>query len=376
MKIALVCNYLYPRVEVSSIVSGITTYTVGLATSLSRRGHTVTVLSSSEAEEPTYQFRNHTVVPLQYSPGSPLVFSQRVLEFLSENPQDVVESHNWDSPLLLEQLFGGTPTVVRFASDLVSIAESGKFPLSSARQSSLSMYLMEQKMLSLADTVLVASDRFRNRAEASGFNSVRTLPLGIDSVTPGLPHSDRKQVVVWVARFDDQRKGSEYVRPILDSIPLGYEIVVLGSCSDATLKEELRRDYARASFFFSAVNSEDLREVFSSSVATIVPTKSESFGYVLLEPMACGCPVICFDQPGGDKDKWPLYRLGPHTDQSSLSNIPKALSHIAGNPDVCRDVSKFSSEFLWDNIIEGYEEAYGDAIRRGFLNLQRRSRGW
>jgi len=64
------------------------------------------------------------------------------------------------------------------------------------------------------------------------------------------------------------------------------------------------REYVAKKFRFNQlvdVSDEELAEVYSSSVATLAPQKWETFGYVPVESMACGTPVLTFNVMGASE---------------------------------------------------------------------------
>jgi len=61
------------------------------------------------------------------------------------------------------------------------------------------------------------------------------------------------------------------------------------------------REYVAKKFRFKQVvdvSDEELAEIYSSSVVTVAPQKWETFGYVPVESMACGTPVLAFNMMG------------------------------------------------------------------------------
>jgi len=61
------------------------------------------------------------------------------------------------------------------------------------------------------------------------------------------------------------------------------------------------REHVAKKFRFKQVvdvSDEELAEIYSSSVVTVAPQKWEMFGYVPVESMACGTPVLAFNMMG------------------------------------------------------------------------------
>lgn len=73
----------------------------------------------------------------------------------------------------------------------------------------------------------------------------------------------------------------------------GAEVLVFGN--------KTLREYVAKKFRFRQVvdvSDEELAEIYSSSVVTVAPQKWEMFGYVPVESMACGTPVLAFNMMG------------------------------------------------------------------------------
>ncbi|MGC9203086.1 MAG: glycosyltransferase, partial [Thermoproteota archaeon] len=68
-----------------------------------------------------------------------------------------------------------------------------------------------------------------------------------------------------------------------------FKILAMGN---AVLKEKLRREFEIYSV--SGVSDEELSKIYSQSKLTICPQKWETYGYVPVESMACGTPVLTF----------------------------------------------------------------------------------
>ncbi len=54
------------------------------------------------------------------------------------------------------------------------------------------------------------------------------------------------------------------------------------------------------------MNQQELAEVYNAADVFVFPSKTDTFGLVLLEAMACGCPVAAYPVTG------PIDVIGPH----------------------------------------------------------------
>ncbi|HWN66393.1 MAG TPA: glycosyltransferase family 4 protein [Haliangium sp.] len=113
-----------------------------------------------------------------------------------------------------------------------------------------------------------------------------------------------RKVVVFAGRLEEQ-KG---VRFLLEALPLvkargsRFHLLVYGTGS---LDEALRRQAASMGLaddvtFAGFVPKEDLVQVFHRADVGVMPSIWESFGYVALEMLACGLPVIVTPVAGLD----------------------------------------------------------------------------
>jgi glycosyltransferase involved in cell wall biosynthesis len=72
-----------------------------------------------------------------------------------------------------------------------------------------------------------------------------------------------------------------------------FKILVIGN---AILRERLRNKFEIYSV--SGISDEELSNIYSESKLTICPQKWETFGYIPVESVACGTPVLTFNCMG------------------------------------------------------------------------------
>lgn len=390
MKIALaIPSDYYQDEEDCHIPSGIAVYTRGLADALSDAAHDVHILchqrKASAVVEQSYNHGWTTVHAFSIPTNAPrLMFSEMIHDWLLANPMDVVEAHQWKHPLLVEQMVGGTATVVRHASGFMDSVAGGVPDVASyegafqdyeaTRKVKWSTHLMENEVVRRADVVLCAGQQ--SLGGASGLTErARLLPLGIPETTFVDVYPSVK-VLVSVSRFSDPRKGGEIVPHILRSIPSQYEVVVVGEINryePLVAEMESVRDIELHN---EPVSDVQLIDLYRGALAVIVPTKSESFGYNLLEPLAQGRPVICFDQADPSKRQWPLCNLGPWGSPQAIAQIPEVLKFLASQDllELKNKSRSFAQQFWWPKLIPEYETAYTQAIAHALISG--RTRGW
>jgi glycosyltransferase involved in cell wall biosynthesis len=89
-------------------------------------------------------------------------------------------------------------------------------------------------------------------------------------------------------------KGADLLPALGEQLGEGFEILCLGG---------LRRGFAGTRLppnvrLLPRVAAEHMPQVYHGADAALVPTRYEAFGYVALEAMACGLPVLGFASTG------------------------------------------------------------------------------
>lgn len=370
------------------IPSGMSVYTSGLAHQLYRtqdcRVSVLVPVSEGQGHLahgcPEWMNVTSFVVGRHQSPvQSWLEFGTIVHDWCVQHRPSVIESHHHAAPLFVEQFLGGTPTVIRYASDRYDSALAGG--VEGFRQLDRSrlwdQHLLEVLTVKNADLVTCAGSRQMAKAEALGARSMLELPLGVeDTETPPVEVSDeaKKAVLLLVTRFSDPRKGAEYVGPILQAIPPDFHVHVVGEL-DVDKREAMKTAHpGLRTWHFDPISKSDLDRLRSETCATIVPSKSESFGLALLEPMLAGRPTICFTQMDASKREWPLFNLG-RCSIESCAQVAQAVKTAADPREAMfKSMRKFAEGFLWENLIERYLLAYERAAAAALAGG--RTRGW
>lgn len=128
------------------------------------------------------------------------------------------------------------------------------------------------------------ADELRNR----GFNNVVLWPRGVDAklfqprtIDLGLP----RPVFLSVGRLAVEKN----LEAFLDLDLPGTKVVV----GDGPARAELERAYPNA-VFLGAMHGERLAEAYAAADVFVFPSRTDTFGLVLLEALASGVPVAAF----------------------------------------------------------------------------------
>ena len=129
--------------------------------------------------------------------------------------------------------------------------------------------------------------------EQHGFHNVALWSRGVDLETfkPG-PRDrlqTRKPIFVYVGRVAVEKNVESFL-----------ELELSGSkwvCGDGPAAAQLRARYPDVNWL-GVLNPQELAQVYNSADVFVFPSRTDTFGLVLLEAMACGCPVAAYPVTG------------------------------------------------------------------------------
>lgn len=147
---------------------------------------------------------------------------------------------------------------------------------------------------SAAAAVLAATDSLRAELVERGFERVTVWPRGVDldRFRPGGPDAFAglpRPVFAYVGRLAPEKDVGAFL-----ALDLPGSKVVVG---DGPERGQLERRHPDARFL-GHQSGEALVASFASADAVVFPSRTDTFGLVLLEALACGSPVAAFPVQG------------------------------------------------------------------------------
>lgn len=137
--------------------------------------------------------------------------------------------------------------------------------------------------------VLVPSEGTKQHLEERGFNNVKVWGRGVDyNLFKPIERNKTQPYIVCVSRVS-QEKGLD------DFCKLKYPRKVL--VGDGPYLDTLQKKYKDVEFV-GKKQGRELADIVGAASAFVFPSKSDTFGIVILESLACGVPVAAYDQPG------------------------------------------------------------------------------
>jgi glycosyltransferase involved in cell wall biosynthesis len=140
-----------------------------------------------------------------------------------------------------------------------------------------------------ADAVMTATPSLVRELDGRAFRNVVLWPLGVDTELfrprPAADLGFPRPVFLTVGRLAVEKNLEAFL-----SLDLPGTKVVVG---DGPLRSELARRFP-AAVFLGAREGEDLAAIYASADVFAFPSRTDTFGLVLLEALASGVPVAAF----------------------------------------------------------------------------------
>jgi glycosyltransferase involved in cell wall biosynthesis len=154
-------------------------------------------------------------------------------------------------------------------------------------------YRMMRRFHAASSTVMVATPSMESELRRRGFRHIRRWSRGVDT---GLFRPRDKNFVdlprpiyLSVGRIAVEKNVEDFLKLQLP----GSKLVV----GDGPLLPELKRRYPDA-HFVGAKEGEELAAHYAAADVFVFPSRTDTFGLVLLEALASGLPVAAYPVPG------------------------------------------------------------------------------
>ena len=194
--------------------------------------------------------------------------------------------------------------------------------------------------------VMVATPALANELRARGFRNIVLWPRGVDTrlfhpraIDLGVP----RPVFLCVGRVAVEKNLEAFLE--LD-LP-GTKVIV----GDGPARAGLMRKYPQANFL-GARQGEELAKTYAAADVFVFPSKTDTFGLVLLEALACGVPVAAFPVTG------PRDVLGSASVGALNDDLRQACLAALRIPR--QECAKFAAGHSWDTSARAFIENMAD----------------
>ncbi|MDP2699640.1 glycosyltransferase family 1 protein [Thalassospira sp.] len=277
MRILIVTDAWLPQ------VNGVVRTLETILTELSEQGHDVRVISPDQ----------FTTIPCPTYPEIRLaLFAKRKLARMIDAMQPVAIHISTEGPL------GRAARAYCLKNNLpFSTAYHTRFPEYLHARTRLPLaisYRGMRKFHAQSQSVMVATESLRDELAARGFGNLHIWSRGVDldlfRPRPDASFGDfPKPHWLFVGRVAVEKNIGHF----LDLDLPGTKFVV----GDGPQLNELKQKYPKAQFL-GKKTGEDLAVAFASADVFVFPSKTDTFGLVILEAMASGTPVAVFPVQG------------------------------------------------------------------------------
>lgn len=216
-----------------------------------------------------------------------------------------------------------------------------------------------------SSAILVATASLATELQGRGIGRTRPWTRGVDrrifhaegpahAAFAGLP----RPILLNVGRVAAEKN----LEGFLDIRRPGTKVVV----GDGPALQELRQRYPNA-VFTGALSGPELAAAYRSADCLVFPSKTDTFGLVIIEALACGVPVAAYPVPGpldilgrdgrGDDETMPDARDAAGALDDDLGRaIDAALCLDRGN------VAGFATRFSWERATDQFLDAIDGAV--------------
>lgn len=278
MKIALCTDAWYPQ------VNGVVTTLSQTAEHLRGMGHEVLVIAPSDAGLRTVPLPGYPEIRLALRPMAWVRaqlerFSPDCIHIATEGPLGQA-AQRWCH-------YQGQPFTTSYHTQFPEYLQA-RLPVPMSWS-----YAWLRRFHGRARTTMVATPRMQARLAAHGFERLQLWSRGVDTE---LFHPDRRADLglpgpVWVYAG---RLAVEKNLPAFLSLNLPGSRLIVG---DGPARRKLERRFPDA-VFVGYQKGEALARYLASSDVFVFPSRTDTFGLVMLEAMACGVPVAAFPVTG------------------------------------------------------------------------------
>lgn len=192
--------------------------------------------------------------------------------------------------------------------------------------------------------VFVATPSLKEELTQEGFHNLVQVPLGVDSdFFKKNPHAPIREdlprpIFVFLGRLAPEKNITAFLECDLP----GTKLVI----GDGPYRTFLEKKYHGRAVFTGYQKGEDLINLLSIASVFVFPSKTDTFGLVILEAMACGLPAAGFNVPG-PKDLI-THGVDGYIGDNLQENILQCLKL---NPELCRAKAL---QYTWEKHSEQF----------------------
>ena len=121
--------------------------------------------------------------------------------------------------------------------------------------------------------------------------------------------------------------------------------------------------------FFGLIDREEVLYRLGQSTALVHPSLHDSGGWVPLEAMASGRPILCLDLGGPGETVTPEIgiKVAAHNPEQAVKDLAAAMVQLAENPELCLEMGQKGQQrirefYSWEAKAQRMSDVYQDCV--------------
>jgi phosphatidyl-myo-inositol alpha-mannosyltransferase len=227
----------------------------------------------------------------------------------------------------------------------------------------LNFRFIEQILAKLYRFFIVPTDWVYQEVSVMNKQAVITkIPCGYKSLPLKMNSADKRiqgKYLLFIGRIEVNQKGLDLLIQAIQYTKSKVKLVIAGSGAESEIKSlnSLIERYGLKDriILVNRVELQDKALLFSKAVATVIPSRFETFSLVALESISYSKPVICFDIP---QLSWIpemyAYKVTPF-DVKQLARAIDRLTMLRVTVLPEHSIKPYLRQFTWDSIVSQFE---------------------
>ncbi|MDB5161218.1 MAG: hypothetical protein JWO96_598 [Candidatus Saccharibacteria bacterium] len=378
MKIALVCPY-----AMFGHTGGVPQVVIHLAKDLTLKGHQVKIITprpakfDGEAPEGYILLGNSRKMKAGLATAGDIGIEfdgQEIKDVLAREKFDVINFHEPWLPHLSRQIIqrSSAAHVGTFHASLID-SMAGK---SLVNMTSLYWRVIIDKMEVFTAVSKAASAGLLAKEDDNALlENIKYIPNGIDlkryrEAPVTAIRNQSTKTILYVGRLEG-RKGVMYLLKAYRELVMNHDDVQLFIAGIGPDEEKLREfvrdsEIPRVTFLGFISDDDKIHHLHKADLFCSPANRGESFGIVLLEAMAAGCPIVAGDNSGYldvMKDTGAISLVNP-LDTIDFARRLEIMLYVEPLRKLWLNwANKYVKQFDWGPIVDQYEAAYEEAIK-------------
>jgi len=231
------------------------------------------------------------------------------------------------------------------------------------------------KVLKMSDKIIISNPNMLKSSKIlSKFSQkCEIIPFGIDrrEIEEKIDENIQKQIkekygnyILFVGRLI-YYKGVQVLLDAVKNLEINLVIIGTGKLEKKLKKQARDLGIEKKVFFLENKSRKELINFFSQAEVFVLPSifKSEAFGLVLLEAMACGIPLISTELGTGTSYVNSDGKTGYVVEKNNSEKLKQAIEKILNNTEIdfknnC--LKRIEENFTFEKFIEKNKKIYGN----------------